>query len=121
MLIGITDCEGGAQPGVYYGIGSIVQHKLYGYRGVIVAYDPHCVAGDKWYFSNKTQPAREQPWYHVLVHDSGGLSTYVAQSNLQEDPTQAPVDHPRISSYFTEFIDGTYVLKEGNASGGCSI
>lgn len=121
MLIGLTDCEGGAQPGVYYDIGTLVQHKLYGYRGVIVAFDPQCVAGDKWYYSNKTQPAKEQPWYHVLVHNSGGLSTYVAQSNLLEDATKEPIEHPRISCYFTEFKDGRYQLKESNPSDGCSI
>ncbi|MEN8662309.1 MAG: heat shock protein HspQ [Lentimonas sp.] len=121
MLFGITDCEGGAKPSVFYEIGTIVQHKLYGYRGVIVAFDPNCVAGDKWYFSNKTQPAKEQPWFHVLVHDSGGLSTYVAQSNLEEDSTCDPVEHPRISCYFTELKDGRYQIKEDSNSGGCSI
>ncbi|MGJ8640546.1 MAG: heat shock protein HspQ [Opitutaceae bacterium] len=121
MLFGITDCEGGVKPSVYYDIGTIVQHKLYGYRGVIVAYDPQCVAGDKWYFSNKTQPRKDQAWYHVLVHDSGGLSTYVAQSNLQEDVTKLPVEHPRISCYFSNLKDGRYQLKEKSGSGGCSI
>ena len=121
MLFGITDCDGGAKPGLYYEIGTIVQHRLYGYRGVVVAYDPECVAGDKWYFSNKTQPPRAQPWLHVLVHDSGGLSTYVAQSNLQEDPDQTPIEHPRLSCYFGELKNGRYQLKQKNGTGGCSI
>ena len=121
MLFGITDCDGGARPSLYYEIGTIVKHRLYGYRGVVVAYDLDCAAGDKWYFSNKTQPAKSQPWYHVLVHDSGGLSTYVAQSNLQEDPTQAPVEHPRISCYFAELKNGRYLLKEKSGTGGCSM
>ena len=121
MLFGITDFDGGAEPSLYYEIGTIVQHKLHGYRGVIVAFDPYCFAGDKWYFSNKTQPAKQQPWYHVLVHSSGGLSTYVAQSNLQEDPSQAPIEHPRISCYFAELKNGRYQLKEKSGTGGCSI
>lgn len=121
MLFGITDLEGGAQPSLYYEIGTIVQHKLYGYRGVIVAFDQQCVAGDKWYYSNKTQPSKKQPWYHVLVHDSGGLSTYVAQSNLQDDPLKAPVEHPRVALYFTDLKGGRYILKENTNLGGCSI
>lgn len=121
MLIGLTDSEGGATPGIYFELGTIITHKLYGYRGVIVAVDASCMAGDTWYQSNKTQPSREQPWYHVLVHDSGGLSTYVAQSNLQEDTTGQPVQHPRISCYFTELKEGRYLLKESTGSGGCSI
>lgn len=113
--------EGGASPGIYFDLGVIVIHKHHGYRGVIVAVDPHCMAGETWYNSNKTQPPREQPWYHVLVHDSGGLSTYVAQSNLKEDLSGQPIDHPRLRSYFAGFKDGRYQLKESNGSGGCSI
>lgn len=113
--------EGGAAPGIYYDIGVVVIHKLYGYRGVIVAIDPSCMAGETWYQFNKTQPPREQPWYHVLVHDSGGLSTYVAQSNLEADASGQPIEHPRIGSYFTDFKEGSYQLKEGKNSGGCGI
>lgn len=121
MFLGLTDTEGGAAPGIYFELGTIISHKLYGYRGVIVAVDSLCMAGDTWYQSNKTQPSREQPWYHLLVHESGGLSTYVAQSNLQEDTTGKPVQHPRISCYFTELKEGRYLLKESTGSGGCSI
>lgn len=121
MLIGLTDSEGGAHPGIYYKLGTITTHRLYGYRGVIVAVDTSCLAGDSWYQSNKTQPSRDQPWYHVLVHDSGGLGTYVAQSNLEEDQSGNPIEHPRISCYFAELKDGRYQLKESSGLGGCAI
>ena len=120
MLIGLSDLEGGAAPGKYYELGAIVHHKLYGYRGVIVSVDPRCMAGDTWYHSNKTQPAREQPWYHILVHDSGGLSTYVAQSNLEDDASGEPIDHPRIGCYFREFKDGRYLVNAAS-DGSCAI
>jgi heat shock protein HspQ len=121
VLIGLTDLEGGAAPSINYDLGAVVTHSLYGYRGVIVAVDLSCMAGDTWYQSNKTQPCRQQPWYHVLVHDSGGLSTYVAQSNLVEDASGQPIVHPRISCYFSGFKQGRYQLKEGNSSGSCPI
>ncbi len=121
MLIGLTDLEGGSAPGIYFDLGCVVTHKLYGYRGVIVAVDPRCMAGDTWYQSNKTQPPREQPWYHVLVHDSGGLSTYVAQSNLMEDESGKPIEHPRLKCYFIDFKNGRYELKENHGSGGCAL
>ena len=122
MLYGITDIEGGAAPGIYFDLGALVTHKLYGYRGVIVAHDPYCMAGETWYHSNKTQPRKAQPWYHVLVHDSGGLSTYVAQSNLQPDETGEPIEHPRLSCYFADFKDGRYQPKAtSGSSGGCGI
>ncbi len=111
MIIGITDFEGSGFCCVDFPLGTVVKHKLYHYRGVIVAYDMECAAGDKWYLANKTQPARNQPWYHVLVHESGGLSTYVAQSNLECDQSGQPINHPRLGSYFNEFKDGGYVTK----------
>jgi len=120
VLIGLTDLEGHASPGIYYELGGLVRHRLYNYRGVVISCDPHCMAGDTWYFANKTQPAREQPWYHVLVHDSGGLSTYVAQSNLEPDATGEPVVHPRIAHYFSGFKDGRYLLNS-STGGSCSI
>ncbi|MDQ8209030.1 heat shock protein HspQ [Coraliomargarita sp. SDUM461003] len=116
MLIGLTDIDGGAAPGIYFELGVVVIHQLYGYRGVIVAVDPRCMAGETWYQCNKTQPPREQPWYHVLVHDSGGLSTYVAQSNLSEDTSGQPINHPRIDSYFVDFKEGRYQLKKKSSS-----
>ena len=70
------------------------------------------MAGDTWYKTNKTQPNRNQPWYHVLVHDSGGLSTYVAHSNVKQDTSGQAIDHPRIGCYFTKLEDGCYCLKE---------
>lgn len=121
MLISLTDLEGHVNDPIVYDLGQVICHRLYGYRAVIVSCDPRCMAGDTWYFANKTQPARDQPWYHVLVHDSGGLSTYVAQSNLYADETGNPVVHPRLNTYFSEFKDGRYILREKATDGGCGI
>lgn len=121
MLIGLTDVDGSPSNTPFFNLGEVVRHQLYGYRGVVVAYDPSCFAGEKWYFGNKTQPAKNQPWYHVLVHDSGGLSTYVAQSNLREDASGEPINHPRVSMYFESFVNGAYTLKEKHPSGECGI
>ncbi|KRP37291.1 MAG: hypothetical protein ABS34_03510 [Opitutaceae bacterium BACL24 MAG-120322-bin51] len=115
MLIVISDLEGNRVPQVDFELGAVVKHKLYHYRGVVVAYDMQCAAGDKWYLGNETQPPREQPWYHVLVNESGGLSTYVAQSNLECDVSGQPIDHPQIGSYFSELKEGAYVAQQGKS------
>lgn len=122
VLIGLIDTDGGNGPRIDYDIGAVITHKRYNYRGVIVSVDPRCMAGETWYHSNKTQPARDQPWYHILVHNSGGLSTYVAQSNLETDNSGEPVSHPRIQCYFCDFKNGRYRLKPNqSSSGGCAI
>jgi len=87
--------------------GELIQHRRYGYRGVIVDFDPRCMADEAWYQANQTQPDRDQPWYHVLV-DGAAHTTYVAQENLEPDPSGAPVRHPLVDYFFSEFRDGVY-------------
>ena len=95
-----------------YERGQIIQHARYGYRGVVVDWDLVCLADDRWYGANKTQPARAQPWYHVLVHDTDG-TTYAAQDSLRGDRNGGqPVTHPLIDKFFSEFVDGRYIRND---------
>ena len=87
--------------------GDLVRHVRYQYRGVVVAHDPKCMADENWYRSNKTQPDRDQPWYHVLVH-GGQHSTYVAEENLQPDEGREQVVHPLTNHFFQSFAQGRY-------------
>ncbi len=61
---------------VLFGVGHIVHHVRYGYRGVVVGYDTTCQADNDWYVfqiqGKGYKPTRQQPWYHVLVDDSTG-------------------------------------------------
>ena len=92
--------------------GQLVRHKRYGYRGVIVDFDPTCKADQQWYQSNQTQPEQNQPWYHVLVHNSDQV-TYPAQSSLTEDTSNQPIEHPLLSHFFSEFmLDGKYLRND---------
>lgn len=90
--------------------GQVVRHKRYGYRGIIVDYDPTCQASDQWYFMNQTQPDRDQPWYHVLVHGSDQV-TYVAQSSLSPDESPESISHPLVEYFFKE-SGGHYVRND---------
>ena len=96
--------------------GQLVRHKRYGYRGVIVELDLQCEADDDWYSSNQTQPDRDQPWYHVLVHSSGSV-TYPAESSLEEDPSSKPVDHPMIEMFFKSFDGQRYIRNDSPWAG----
>ena len=87
--------------------GELVRHKRYGYRGVVVAADPECRADEAWYQANQTQPDRDQPWYHVLVHGSGSV-TYPAESSLEKDPQPEPIEHPLIEMFFDGFDGKAY-------------
>lgn len=91
-----------------FAIGQLVRHKRYGYRGVVVAMDTSCRAPDDWYQSNRTQPDRDQPWYHVLVND-GDQVTYAAQSSLLPDESMQSIKHPYTEHFFDGFEEGRYL------------
>ena len=88
-------------------IGAIVHHRKYDYRGVIGACDPHCRADDQWYHGNRTQPSRDQPWYHILV-DRSESTTYVAEENLEKATTVDPIVHPLLVHFFSAYYQGRY-------------
>ena len=87
--------------------GDMVRHVRYHYRGVVVAYDSRCMAGENWYQSNNTHPNKDQPWYHVLVHESGSV-TYPAQSSLAPDESDEEIIHPLLDHFFNGFEKGRY-------------
>jgi heat shock protein HspQ len=91
--------------------GQLVCHVRYGYRAVVVDFDLRCMAGDDWYQTNRTQPVRDQPWYHLLVHGSVAI-TYAAQSSLDFDPAPDPVEHPMVPTFFETFADGRYTRND---------
>ena len=91
--------------------GQLIHHIRYDYRGVIVAVDHRCTADEAWYSSNQTQPNANQPWYHVFV-DGSMTTTYVAESNLEEDPSGEEVNHRLVPHYFSDFADGRYVRND---------
>lgn len=96
-----------ADSGSRFAPGDLVRHRRYGYRGVVVDVDSECRAEENWYRSNKTQPRRDQAWYHVLV-DGSMHATYAAEENLLPDPSGEPVTHPLLNRFFRAFRDGWY-------------
>ncbi|MEM7436288.1 MAG: heat shock protein HspQ [Myxococcota bacterium] len=92
-----------------YGVGQVVHHRLFDYRGVVVDVDPVFSLSDQWYDEvAKSKPPKDAPWYRVLV--GGALhETYVAERNLEADALGAPIDHPLLSDFFDSFEDGHYV------------
>jgi heat shock protein HspQ len=91
-----------------FSIGQVVYHSRFGYRGVIVDVDATFQHSEEWYDAMaRSRPPRDQPWYHVLVHDSDHM-TYVAERHLEACESADPIRHPDLSDYFDEFRDGRY-------------
>jgi heat shock protein HspQ len=90
-------------------VGQIVRHSLFEYRGVIFDIDPEFANSDEWYdVMAKSRPPRDRPWYHVLVHGETH-ATYVAEQNLEDDPSGASIDHPAVNIKFAAYDEGRYI------------
>ncbi len=93
-----------------FAIGQLIHHRLFNYRGVIVDVDPKFMLSEEWYQQvAKSRPAKDQPWYRVLVHNAIH-ETYVAESNLEPDTESEPISHPEVANFFEAFVDGHYLL-----------
>ena len=93
-----------------FAVGDLIQHKRFGYRGVIFDVDPQFAGSQQWYDTvARSRPPKDKPWYHVLVHGAVH-TTYVAERHLEPDPQGGLVDHPLIERYFAFFDGQRYVL-----------
>jgi heat shock protein HspQ len=93
--------------------GQVVCHLRFGYRGVILDVDPVFCGSDEWYRRvARSRPPRDEPWYHVLVHDAAHR-TYVAERHLAVDRSGEPVRHPEVGACFGDFRDGRYHTQAG--------
>ncbi|AZZ89828.1 MULTISPECIES: heat shock protein HspQ [unclassified Hahella] len=92
----------------HFFVGQLVEHNLFGYRGVVIGVDPTFNHTDAWYESvAKSRPPKDQPWYHVLVHESDHM-TYVAERNLRVSLDTTQIDHPLLGAYFDRYDGARY-------------
>ena len=97
-----------------FGIGDIVRHRVFPFRGVIFDVDPVFANSEEWYDSipEDIRPSKDQPFYHLLAENGeSSYVSYVSQQNLVADEEEGPVDHPELRQLFGEFKDGRYPLK----------
>lgn len=107
-IVNLVDLSACPKNEVLFQIGELVRHRRYGYRGVVVDYDLTCQADEDWYRSNRTQPDRNQPWYHVVVSESS-QGTYPAESSLMVDESKDEILNPLVSYFFSSFEKGVYI------------
>ena len=97
-----------------FGIGDIVKHRLFPFRGVIFDVDPEFANTEEWWeaIPEEVRPRKDQPFYHLLAeNEDSAYVAYVSQQNLLPDEDDEPVRHPAIDQIFGEFRDGRYILK----------
>jgi len=96
-----------------FGIGAVVRHKIFDFRGVIFDVDPVFANSEEWYeaIPEDLRPSKDQPFYHLLAENAETTYVaYVSQQNLVADESDEPVDHPAIATMFNR-EDGRYQLR----------
>lgn len=94
-----------------FGVGQLIHHRLFHYRGVVIDVDPEFHGSDDWYqHVAKSQPPKDRPWYHVLV-DGASQRTYVAERNLEPDQEGGPIHNADLDDYFQGLGDEGYILR----------
>src|SRR5215469_13907900 len=102
-------------PEARFGIGEVVRHKIFDFRGVIFDVDPVFANSEEWYESipEALRPSKEQPFYHLLAENSeSSYVAYVSQQNLVADESDEPIDHPAITTMFDQREGGGYRLRD---------
>lgn len=97
-----------------FGIGDIVRHRIFPFRGVIFDVDPVFANTEEWWqaIPEDIRPSKDQPFYHLLAeNDESAYVAYVSQQNLLPDETAEPVRHPAVSQLFEAYRNGRYILR----------
>ena len=94
-----------------FGIGQVVCHRVYPFRGIIFDVDPEFDSTEEWYESipETVRPSKDQPYYHLYAENEE--TTYeanVSEQNLILDEDGTPLRHPRIAIDFKRTDTGIY-------------
>jgi heat shock protein HspQ len=97
-----------------FGIGQVVRHRVYPFRGVIYNVDPTFANTEEWWRSipEEVRPVRDQPFYHLYAENTDSqYVAYVSEQNLVLDETGEPVSHPQVEEVFVRTDKGDYRLR----------
>jgi heat shock protein HspQ len=97
-----------------FGIGEIVKHRKYPFRGVIYDIDPVFANTEEWWLSipEEVRPAKDQPFYHLYAENSDTeYMAYVSEQNLEADDSGAPLRNPQIDEAFVRSDTGRYMRR----------
>ena len=99
-----------------FGIGEIVRHRVYPFRGVIFDVDPEFDNTEEWYeaIPEEIRPRKDQPFYHLFAeNEEAEYVAYVSEQNLVPDGENGPVRHPEVGKVLGPYADGAYAPAEG--------
>jgi heat shock protein HspQ len=97
-----------------YGIGQVVRHRTFPFRGIIFDVDPVFNNTEEWWLAipEAVRPAKDQPFYHLFAENAETeYVAYVSEQNLLPDDSGAPLRHPNVKDVFEQDKTGAYRLR----------
>jgi heat shock protein HspQ len=97
-----------------FGIGQVVRHRVYPFRGVIYNVDPTFANTEEWWRSipEEVRPVKDQPFYHLYAENAESqYVAYVSEQNLLPDESGEPVRHPQVDELFVRSENGNYRMR----------
>ena len=92
-----------------FGIGQVVRHRVFPFRGVIFDVDPTFSNTEEWWeaIPEDVRPSKDQPFYHLFAENAESeYVAYVSEQNLLPDDSGLPLRHPQIDEAFVRTEDG---------------
>ena len=97
-----------------FGIGQVVKHRRYAFRGIVYDVDPEFANTEEWWeaIPEDVRPRKDQPFYHLYAENAETeYVAYVSEQNLLVDESGDPVRHPQVDDVFVRAQDGGYLIK----------
>ncbi|MDQ0447084.1 heat shock protein HspQ [Methylobacterium aerolatum] len=98
-----------------FGIGAIVRHRLYPFRGIVFDVDPVFDNTEEWWLAipEEVRPRKDQPFYHLLAENAETeYVAYVSEQNLLPDHSGEALRHTGIQEIFERDASGTYRMRD---------
>ena len=94
-----------------FGIGQVVKHRVFPFRGVIFDIDPIFNNTEEWWLAIPVdvRPRKDQPFYHLFAENAETeYVAYVSEQNLLADTSAEPIRHPQVKEMFVKDRNGGY-------------
>jgi heat shock protein HspQ len=98
-----------------FGIGAIVRHRLYPFRGIVFDVDPVFDNTEEWWLAipEEVRPRKDQPFYHLLAENAETeYVAYVSEQNLLPDHSGEALRHTGIQEIFERDSSGAYRMRD---------
>jgi heat shock protein HspQ len=102
-----------------FGIGQVVKHRIFPFRGIIFDVDPVFDNTEEWWLAipEEVRPSKDQPFYHLFAENAQTeYVAYVSEQNLLPDTSGEPLRNPQIAQVFDRSPSGGYRPKSSMAN-----